>query len=88
MRAVLDQVFDAMRAGDAETLKTLILSDTALDRISPNEPVERGTSEGWIGWVSTLKPGQADEQIFDVKSMLKARLQRHGLRLQLRLMVN
>ena len=67
VRAVLDQVFDAMRAGDAETLKTLILNDTALDRIAPDKPVERGTSEGWVGWVSTLKPGQADEQIFDVE---------------------
>lgn len=64
---VLNQVFDAMRAGDNETLEKLILSDTSLDRISPDKPVTRGHVSDWIKWVSTLKPGQADEQIFDVK---------------------
>ena len=67
VRAVLDQVFDAMRAGDDESLKTLILEDTSLDRITPGAPVERANSSGWINWVSTLEPGQADEQIFDVE---------------------
>jgi len=67
VRALLDEVFDAMRAGDDEKLKTLILSDTSLDRIAPNKAVERGDASGWIGWVGTLNPGQADEQIFDVE---------------------
>jgi ketosteroid isomerase-like protein len=67
VETLLINVFDAMRAGDAETLKTLILSDTALDRIAPGEAVTRGQSEDWIGWVETLSPGQADEQIFDVE---------------------
>ena len=47
---LLNNVFDAMRAGDDETLKTLILEDTNLDRISPDKPVERGVSADWIGW--------------------------------------
>lgn len=64
---LLNNVFDAMRAGDDETLKTLILEDTKLDRISPDQPVTRGVSADWIGWVGTLSPGQADEQIFDVE---------------------
>ncbi len=67
VRAILDAVFDAMRAGDADTLKSLLLPDTSLDRISPDAPVERGDASGWIGWVGTLNPGQADEQIFDVE---------------------
>lgn len=67
VRAILDQVFDAMRAGDDETLKSLLLPDTPLDRISPDKPVDRGDASDWIGWVGTLSPGQADEQIFDVK---------------------
>ncbi len=67
VRAILDQVFDAMRAGDDETLKSLLLPDTSLDRISPDKPVTRGDASGWIGWVGTLSPGQADEQIFDVE---------------------
>ncbi len=67
VRAILDQVFDAMRAGDDETLKMLLLPDTSLDRISLDKPVTRGDSAGWIGWVATLEPGQADEQIFDVE---------------------
>ncbi|MDG1997138.1 MAG: nuclear transport factor 2 family protein [Emcibacteraceae bacterium] len=64
---VLDQVFDAMRAGDDETLKNLLLPDTNLDRISPEKTIERDNASGWISWVGSLKPGQADEQIFDVK---------------------
>lgn len=67
VRAILDKVFDAMRAGDDETLRTLLLPDTKLDRIAPDEPVSRGDASGWIEWVSTLSPGQADEQIFDVE---------------------
>ncbi|MBL4603991.1 MAG: nuclear transport factor 2 family protein [Emcibacteraceae bacterium] len=67
VRAVLDQVFDAMRAGDDEALKSLLLPDTALDRISPDKPVVRDDASGWIEWVGSLKPGQADEQIFDVE---------------------
>ncbi len=67
VRAILDQVFDAMRAGEDETLKSLLLPDTSLDRISPDKPVERDNSTGWIEWVGSLKPGQADEQIFDVE---------------------
>ena len=67
VRAILDQVFDAMRAGDDETLKSLLLPDTSLDRISPDKPVTRGDASGWIGWVGTLSPGQANEQIFDVE---------------------
>lgn len=67
VRATLDKVFDAMRAGDGESLNSLILDDASLDRIAPNKAVERGTSTDWINWVSTLSPGQADEQIFDVE---------------------
>ncbi|MBT7583091.1 MAG: hypothetical protein HN572_09005 [Kordiimonadaceae bacterium] len=64
---LLDNVFNAMRAGDDETLKTLILEDTKLDRIAPGQSVTRGVSADWIGWGGTLNPGQADEQIFDVE---------------------
>ncbi|MCC3861233.1 nuclear transport factor 2 family protein [Pseudemcibacter aquimaris] len=64
---VLDQVFDAMRAGDADTLRNLLLPDASLDRITPGKTVNRSDSSGWIGWVETLEPGEADEQIFDVK---------------------
>jgi hypothetical protein len=67
VRKVLDQVFDAMRAGDDETLKTLLLPDTRLDRITPDKPIKRNDSTGWIAWVGSLKPGQADEKLFDVK---------------------
>lgn len=67
VNAVLIKIFDAMRAGDDEALKMLVLPDTKLDRIKPNESVERGELAGWIGWVATLSPGQADEQIFDVE---------------------
>ena len=66
VRTVIDNIFDAMRAGDSETLSGFILPDAPLDRISPDKPVERGTLSGWTDWVGTLKPGQADEQVFDV----------------------
>ena len=67
VRAILDQVFDAMRAGDDDSLKSLLLPDTKLDRIAPDADVSRGDASGWIEWVGTLNPGQADEQIFDVE---------------------
>lgn len=67
VQAVLDQLFDAMRAGDEETLKTIILPEAPLDRITPGQPIEHGSASDWIDWVATLSPGQADEQIFDVK---------------------
>ena len=66
VRAVVDQIFDAMRAGDSETISALILPEALLDRISPNKPIEHGVVSDWTNWVGTLKPGQADEQIFDV----------------------
>ncbi|MBT5766081.1 MAG: hypothetical protein HOI58_04410 [Kordiimonadaceae bacterium] len=67
VRAILDQVFNAMRAGDDEALKSLVLPDTKLDRMAPDSPVTRGDASDWIGWVGTLNPVQADEQIFDVE---------------------
>lgn len=67
VRAVLDQVFDAMRAGDGTALASFILPETSLDRIMPNQPIHHGQLSTWIDWVDSLKPGQADEQIFDVK---------------------
>lgn len=66
VRHVVDQIFDAMRAGDAETIKTLVLPETPLDRIKAGQPVDHGQLADWVNWVATLKPGQADEQIFDV----------------------
>lgn len=66
VRLVIDQIFDAMRAGDAEAIKSLVLEEALLDRIAPGKPVEHGKLSGWTDWVATLKPGQADEQIFDV----------------------
>jgi ketosteroid isomerase-like protein len=66
VRAVVDQIFDAMRSGDSATIIALILPEAALDRISPNKPIEHGVVSDWTNWVATLKPGQADEQIFDV----------------------
>ncbi len=67
VRAVLDQIFDAMRAGDSGPLKTLILPDAPLDRIMPGKPLHHGDLSKWTAWVDGLQPGQADEQIFDVK---------------------
>lgn len=66
VRHVVDQIFDAMRAGDAETIKALVLAEAPLDRISPNKPVHHGQLSDWVDWVATLNPGQADEKIFDV----------------------
>ena len=63
---VVDRIFDGMRAGDAEVIKALVLPETNLDRITPNQPVNHSKLSGWVDWVATLKPGQVDEQIFDV----------------------
>lgn len=66
VRQVVDQIFDAMRAGDAETINKLVLPETSLDRIMAGKPLNHGQLSDWVNWVATLKPGQADEQIFDV----------------------
>lgn len=71
---VVERIFDAMREGDAETIKTLVLPGTVLDRISPNKPLHHGPLSGWVDWVATLKPGQADEQIFDVVTQVEGPL--------------
>lgn len=66
VRAAVEAIFNAMRAGDSESLKLYILPEAPLDRISPNKPIEHGTVAQWVDWVATLKPGQADEQVFDL----------------------
>lgn len=66
VRAVLDSLFDAMREGDGVKLGSHILPGAQLDRIMPGKAIKHGTPADWVNSVNTLKPGQADEQIFDV----------------------
>ncbi|PCI32729.1 MAG: hypothetical protein COB54_06435 [Alphaproteobacteria bacterium] len=67
VRAVLDQIFTAMRAGNGAAMSDLILPNAPLDRITPGKAIHHGKVSDWIDWVDSLNPGQADEQIFDVK---------------------
>lgn len=74
VRAVLDNIFDAMRAGDGKALASYLLADAPLDRITPDKPIDHGTASEWIEAVDKLKPGYADEKIFDVKIQIEGPL--------------
>lgn len=62
------QLFDGMRAGDGDAIRSLVLELARLDRRQPDGSIRQGTFERWAAWVDTLEPGVADEQIFAVKT--------------------
>lgn len=69
---VVDELFDAMRAGDGATLRALVVADARLDRLQPDGSLRQGTFERWISWVDQQNEGDADEQIFGVQTLSKS----------------
>ena len=65
--AVLTTLFDAMRAGDGDAIRAVVLSDARLDRIRKDGSLQQGHFERWIRWVDLQNEGDADEQVFGVK---------------------
>jgi len=64
---LVTKLFDAMRAGDGDGIRALVLPDARLDRLKKDGSLHQGTFEKWAAWVDTLSPGQADEQVFGVR---------------------
>lgn len=60
-------LFDAMRAGDGQAIRNMVVAEARLDRLRPDQSLQQGTFERWISWVDTLEAGQADEQVFALK---------------------
>ena len=69
---VVVKLFDAMRAGDGEALRQLVVADARLDRLRPDGTLQQGPFERWISWVDTQEQGDADEQIFGVETLSKS----------------
>lgn len=68
----MDQLFDAMRAGDGDALRALVVVDARLDRLQPDGSLRQGSFERWISWVDQQEEGDADEQIFSVQTLSKS----------------
>jgi len=69
---VVDELFDAMRAGNGDALRVLVVADARLDRLQPDGSLRQGTFERWINWVDEQNKGDADEQIFGVQTLSKS----------------
>ena len=65
-RDVVDALFDAMRAGDGETIRDLVAEQAPLMRIEAGGNVRDSNFDDWASWVDVQNEGDADEQIFAV----------------------
>ncbi|WP_262690858.1 hypothetical protein [Kordiimonas aestuarii] len=70
--AVVHQLFDAMRAGDGVAILQFVHEDAPLERLMNDGSVKKGSFREWAGWIDTLGEGDADEQVFAVKTFYGA----------------
>ncbi len=68
----VDELFDAMRAGNGDALRALVVADARLDRLQPDGNLRQGSFERWISWVDQQEEGDADEKIFGVQTLSKS----------------
>ncbi|WP_417458253.1 hypothetical protein [Kordiimonas sp.] len=66
--AVVHALFDAMRAGDGAAARALVKAGAPLERLQADGTVKAGSFEKWTAWIDEQAPGDADEQIFAVKT--------------------
>lgn len=66
---VINTLFHGMRAGDGSMIKALVMPDARLDRLQEDGSIRSGNFDSWINWVDTQNEGDADEQIFGVRTM-------------------
>ena len=64
----VDAFFQAMRDGDAETLREMVHPEAELMRVRADGRIEKGDFQAWLSWVSEQDPGNADEQVFSLKT--------------------
>lgn len=62
-------LFDAMRAGNGDAIRQIVLPEARLGRLQADGTIRDGTFEGWINRVDSFNEGDADEQIFGVKTL-------------------
>ncbi|MEO0882862.1 MAG: hypothetical protein AAFY34_09000 [Pseudomonadota bacterium] len=60
-------LFDAMRSGDGDAVRQRAREGAVLQRARPDGAQDLAF-EDWASWIDSLEPGQADEQIFAVKT--------------------
>ena len=62
------KLFDAMRAGDGAAIHAIFLPDANLDRVRATGEYRKSSFTPWADWVDEQADGDADEQIFSVRS--------------------
>jgi hypothetical protein len=64
----IQKLFDGMRAGNGQAIRQLVLEGAQLDRVTKDGELRRGGFERWINWVDQQSAGDADEEIFAVRT--------------------
>ncbi|WP_439554881.1 nuclear transport factor 2 family protein [Dyadobacter sp.] len=71
VKAVVNKMFDAMRAGDSLSLRSVVTADCALTSLSKNKAdstvAHTSNMQGFIKAVGTPHKEKWDERIYDVK---------------------
>ncbi|PCI64742.1 MAG: hypothetical protein COB37_00150 [Kordiimonadales bacterium] len=68
-KGIVDQLFAGMLAGDGAAISALVVEGAKLDRLQKDGTLKHGDFTGWIKWVDTQEAGDANEQIFSVKTL-------------------
>lgn len=62
------RLFNAMRAGDGDGVRALIVDGAPLQRLQADGSVQTDTFDAWIAWVDQQEHGDADEQVFAIET--------------------
>lgn len=65
----VNKLFAGMLAGDGAAIAALVEDDARLDRLRPDGRLRHSTFTNWIKWVDQQDVGDANEQIFAVKTL-------------------
>lgn len=66
-RAAVDMLFEGMRAGDGDMVRSVVSEEATLTRVEVGGTVRQSSFTDWALWVDAQNEGDADEQIFDVE---------------------
>jgi len=66
---VVNILFEAMRQGDGAAISAIVEKEARLDRLQLDGTLQHGTFSDWIAWVNDQGVGDANEQIFGVKTL-------------------
>jgi hypothetical protein len=65
---VVNELFDAMRAGDGAAIRALVNEGAPLQRLAADGTLREDSFEKWSAWVDTLDAGDVDELVFGVET--------------------